>query len=111
MTSFMLRYPVSRLGRVVEKAKPTRDGNIASEVYYMKYSILDESEFDDFYAAIRDHGQQPEDFELTERVTGLEKGVATVRRKKSGVERSYPIGNGTIFPADFAGELGQGLFV
>ena len=76
----------------------------------MKYQILDETEFVDFDGAIRDHGQQPEDFELTENVTGLEKGAATVRSKKSGVERSYPIGNGTIFPADFAVELGQGLF-
>ncbi len=77
----------------------------------MKYQILDETEFEDFDAAIRDHGQQPEDFELTERITRLEKGVAMVRSKKSGVERSYPIGNGTIFPADFAVELGQGVFV
>jgi hypothetical protein len=76
-----------------------------------QYSILDETEFDDFYAAIRDDGQQPEDFEMTESVTGLEKGVATVRSKRSGIERSYPIGNGTIFPADFAAELGQGLFM
>jgi hypothetical protein len=67
-----------------------------------QYSILDNTEFEDFDAAIRDHGQQPADFELMESVTGLEKGVATVRSKKSGVERSYPIGNGTIFPADFA---------
>jgi hypothetical protein len=71
----------------------------------MKYSILDKTEFDDFDAAIRDHGQQPGDFDLTESVAGLEKGVATARSKKSGVERSYPIGNGTVFPADFAAEL------
>jgi len=77
----------------------------------MKYSILDKSEFDDFETAIRDHGQQPGDFELTESVTGLEKGVATVRSKKSGLQRSYPIGNGTIFPADFAAELVQGVFM
>ena len=77
----------------------------------MKYSILDKAEFDDFAAAIHDHGQHRGDFELTESVTGWEKGVATVRSKKSGVERSYPIGNGTIFPADFAAELEQGFFM
>ncbi len=77
----------------------------------MRYSILDKAEFDDFDAAIRDHWRQPGDFELTERVTGFEKGVATVRSKKSGVERSYPIGNGTIFPGDFALELGRGVFM
>jgi hypothetical protein len=80
-------------------------------VIYIKYQILDETEFDDFDAAIGDYGQQSEDFELTESVTALEKGVATVRSKKSGIERSYPIGNGTIFPADFALELGQGAFM
>lgn len=77
----------------------------------MKYSILDETEFDDFDAAIRDHGQQRGNFELTESVTNWGKGVATVRSKKSGVERSYPIGNGTIFPADFAAELEKGVFM
>ena len=77
----------------------------------MEYSILDETEFDDFYTAIRDQGQQPEDFELTESVTGWEKGVSTVRNKKSGVERSYLIGSGASFPADFVVELGQGLFI
>jgi len=77
----------------------------------MSYQVLDQSDFDDFDTAICNHGPQPEDFELTETITGLEKGVATVRSKKSGVERSYPIGNGTIFPGDFALELGRGVFI
>jgi hypothetical protein len=77
----------------------------------MSYQVLDQTDFDDFDEATCDQGQQPEDFELTESITGLEKGVATVRSKKSGVERSYPIGNGTIFPEDFALELGRGVFM
>lgn len=76
----------------------------------MKYSILDENDFEDFDAAIRDRGQQPRDFELSESVTGMEMGVAMVRSKRSGVERFYPIGNETFFPADFAAELEQGAF-
>ncbi len=77
----------------------------------MNYQILDETEFEDFDAALRDHGQRREYFELSEQVTGWETGVATVRNKKSGAERSYPIGNGTMFPADFVMELEQGAFV
>jgi len=77
----------------------------------VNYQILDQTDLEDFDAAICDHGQQREDFELRERVTDWEKGIATVRNKTSGVERSYPIGNGTIFPEDFATELAQGVFM
>jgi hypothetical protein len=72
---------------------------------------MNQPEIEDFDAAIRDYGQLRQDFELSEEVTGLEKGVAIVRSRKSGVERSYPIGNTTIFPADFAMELKQGFFM
>jgi hypothetical protein len=77
----------------------------------MEYRILDKTEFEDFDAAVRNHGQKRENFELTEIITGLEKGVAMVRNKTSGVERCYSIGNGTIFPADFEMELEQGVFM
>ena len=79
----------------------------------MPFRLIDDCEKKDFDAAICDAGQLPEDFELEERVTALfvvEEGIAIVRAKKSGVERFYPIGHQTIFPADFIQELEEGVF-
>jgi hypothetical protein len=76
----------------------------------MEFRLIDEPEMEDFDAAIRDDGQVREDFDLMENVTGWEEGVTIVRSKKSGVERSYPIGNATVFLADFAQELARGIF-
>jgi hypothetical protein len=79
----------------------------------MAFRLIDEIELEGFYAAVRANGQRPEDFDLTEKVEsaiGVEKGSAIVRSKKSGVERFYPIGHETIFPADFIQELEQGAF-
>jgi hypothetical protein len=75
--------------------------------------ILDQDDIEDFCALICGAGLNPYDFELFETVTdfiGPEAGIATVRHKRSGVERSYPIGHGTSFPANFAVDLGQGVF-
>ena len=77
------------------------------------YLIIDAPEIEDYLAAIREAGLNPDDFELSETVIALigpEAGSATVRHKRSGVERSYPIGHGTSFPADFAVELLRGVF-
>jgi hypothetical protein len=79
----------------------------------MTYKLISDDEVQDFKAAIRDNRQQSQDFDLTERVeneTGLEKGVAVVKCNKSGVERTYPVGHGTIFSADFAQDLERGIF-
>jgi hypothetical protein len=75
------------------------------------YVVLDDVEIEDWYAAIRDAGQAPEDFEISETVTGLETGIATVTNRRSRVECTYPIGNLTIFPADFAQDVVQGAFM
>ncbi len=75
--------------------------------------ILDQYDVKDWRALICDAGQNPDDFELSETVTafiGREAGVATVRHKRSCVQRSYPIGHLTIFPADFGEDVRQGVF-
>jgi hypothetical protein len=77
------------------------------------YLIIDATDIEDYLADIREAGQDPDDFELLETVItliGPEAGRATVRHRRSGVERSYPMGHGTKFPADFAVELRQGVF-
>jgi hypothetical protein len=77
------------------------------------YLILDAPEIEGYLDAICDAGLNPDDFELSETVTasfGPEAGIATVRNKRSGVERSYSVGHSTIFPADFAKEVLQRAF-
>jgi hypothetical protein len=69
-----------------EQARQYTSGG--SEMYLM----LDAPEIDDYRGAIRDAGLNPEDFDLTETVTGSETGIATVRNTRSAVERSYPMG-------------------
>jgi hypothetical protein len=76
----------------------------------MTYTLLEGDDTGEFRQIIRDWGQNPDEFDLREVVTGLERGFAVVTHKRSGAVRSYPIGNGAVFPADFALDLGRGAF-
>ena len=73
-------------------------------------TLIDFSQIEDFDAALRENGQLPVDFELEEIVIGWWAGVAIVTSNQTGIKRSYPAGNGSIFPADFADELEQRIF-
>ena len=85
---------------------------------FKNFKIIDASEIEDFCTALRESGYAPEDFDIVEHADPLpvsskpepETGTATVSNKKTGAERTYPIGHETTWPADFAQELKAGAF-
>ena len=74
--------------------------------------MIDESELEDFRAALREHGYTENDFELSEQKDPLPSqgitpvtGTVTVRNKKSGIEHTYESGHGTAWVVAFAEDL------
>lgn len=78
--------------------------------------ILD-SEKEDFEQAVRDNGFAVDDFELIEQQdlpSGGEiyaiTGTVTIKRKSSGIEKTYRAGHGSTWPTEFSDDLNVGTF-
>lgn len=79
--------------------------------------MVDASEREDFEQAIRAKGFELDDFELIEKRDppgGGEihaiTGTVTIKRKSSGIERSYRAGHRSAWPAEFRDDLNNGVF-
>ena len=79
--------------------------------------IVDKSEIEDFQNAILSKGLDPSDFELTEweepmHGVGVQpiKGQVNVKRKSTGVHKTYRSGHLSHWAADFVEDLKQGVF-
>lgn len=81
------------------------------------FSVLSEDEVEDFYTSIKDLGFEEKDFELSQTASpasgsGIQRiaGTVTVKRKSTGVARTYQAGDGSAWPASFHDELRVGAF-
>lgn len=81
------------------------------------FSVLSEDEIADFYSSIKDLGFKEKDFELSQTRapvsgTGIQTiaGTVTVKRKSTGVTRTYEAGHSFSWPASFHDELTAGTF-
>lgn len=79
--------------------------------------MIDDSERDDFEQAIRTKSFDLDDFELIEKhdPPGREDihpitGTVTIKRRSSGIERTYQAGYGSTWPAQFSDDLNNGVF-
>ncbi|MDE2260746.1 MAG: hypothetical protein KGK17_10545 [Betaproteobacteria bacterium] len=79
--------------------------------------MLGDSERQDFYSSIKQHGFQENDFELTQQRdptsgTGIYAitGTVTIRCKLNGKENTYRAGHGSSWPSQFHNDLAQGVF-
>ncbi len=77
-----------------------------------KWSVTEDS-----IQAIERHGLDVDDFELTEQMdprrgTDIQPitGQVTIRRKSTGVEKTYASGHGSSWPTEFDDDLSQGVF-
>lgn len=81
------------------------------------FSVLSEDEAEDFYSSVKDLGFKEKDFELLQTPSpvsgsGIQRiaGTVTVKRKSTGVTRTYQAGNGSTWPASFHDELRAGAY-
>jgi hypothetical protein len=81
------------------------------------FKLLDSSEVQDYFSAIKKLGFTQSDFELKEKqfpTSGgpiyVIKGSVTITRKSTGIERTYPAGHGSSWPASFHDDLTKGIF-
>lgn len=81
------------------------------------FSVLSESEVDDFHSSIKQLGFKVIDFELSETSAPLSNdetqviaGTVTVIRKGTGSTRTYRAGHGSAWPVSFHDELKNGVF-
>ena len=79
--------------------------------------MVGDSEREDFEQAIRDKGFDLDDFELIENrdpPRGGEvhaiTGTLTIKRRSTGLERTYQAGYGSAWPAEFSDDLNNGVF-
>ena len=79
--------------------------------------MVSDSTREDFVGAIKRHGLDVDDFELTEqrdppRGTDVQPftGQVTIRRKSTGAEKTYASGHDSRWPAEFDDDLGEGVF-
>lgn len=79
--------------------------------------MIDDTELHDFRGALKEHGYSEDDFELSSQQDPLPagaiapiKGRVTVKRKQTGVERTYEAGHGTAWVAAFATDLATNRF-
>ncbi|MEO6920306.1 MAG: transcriptional regulator [Collimonas sp.] len=80
--------------------------------------LIEPDERNDFHAILQGRHLDADDFELhemdttdpkTDEILGLT-GFVTVSRKSSGRKKQYPIGDGSIWVAEFERDLLQGAF-
>jgi hypothetical protein len=79
--------------------------------------FLHTSQIEDYRSSFDGSGFSPDEFELEQQrleATGTfydpQAGTVTVRRKETGVERSYKLSSGNNWPTDFAIDLQSGAF-
>ena len=82
-----------------------------------KGEVRGADEFEDYAAALLDHGYSKDDFELSEQTDPIpagciypETGKVTIKFIKTDVERSYKAGYGSHWVADFKKDLKAGTF-
>ena len=79
--------------------------------------MVGDSEKQDFYSSIKQHGFQENDFELTQQReptsgTGIYAitGTVTIRCKPNEREKTYKAGHGSSWPSQFHDDLASGVF-
>lgn len=79
--------------------------------------MVSDSPRENFIEAIKHNKMDVDDFELKEqsdprRGTDIHQitGQVTIRRKSTGVEKTYASGHGSSWPAEFDDDLSQGVF-
>lgn len=81
------------------------------------FSVLSDSEVEDFYSSIKQLGFKDNDFEMSQTPAPLSGGgiqpivgTVTVKRKSTGANKTYQAGHGSSWPASFHDELKKGVF-
>jgi hypothetical protein len=81
------------------------------------FSVLSDSEAEDFHSSIKQLGFNAKDFELSQASAppsggGIQPivGTVTVKRKSTGSSKTYQAGHGSSWPASFHDDLRKGVF-
>ncbi len=81
------------------------------------FTVLHESEVLDFNSSIKQLGFVEGDFDFSQTSTPLSSGLfhtitgtVTVRRKSTGVQKSYSAGHGSSWPVSFHDDLANDVF-
>lgn len=79
--------------------------------------MVNESEMEDFRNIITDRNIDANDFSIQEKEdpitgTGIQPitGTITIRRKFKGKEKTYKVGHGSTWTAEFSDDLNCGIF-
>lgn len=79
--------------------------------------MIDDTELEDFRTVLKEHGYSEDDFGLSSQQDPLPAGTVapvtgkvTVRKRQTGVERTYEAGHGTAWVTAFAQDLAANRF-